>query len=101
MTQSTQSTQIGTIKDLKSCLKWMIQKIKLDRIEGIFGDWLEKEEDEAVTSIHFTSGMALRNELKLWGENTFSKWFNSQGIKHADDTIEAVGIKDLYIIHNN
>lgn len=36
-------------------------------------------------AMHFTVGMEIRNYWKLWQGNDLTKWFNKNGIFHADD----------------
>lgn len=49
-------------------------------------EWLLMDEGDAVFNIHFGVGMGIRNNWGLWGgENELCKFFNSIGIKHADD----------------
>ena len=48
-------------------------------------EWANKEEGDAVVSIHFSAGMGVRNAFGLWEANTLTKYFRSIGIKHADD----------------
>jgi len=63
-------------------------------------EWAKKKEDDACNSIHFHGGMALRNELGLWGKNELTKWFNSMGIFHADD-MSGIIFTSLYRKLNN
>ena len=48
-------------------------------------EWAEKEENDAVASVHFGTGMGVRNAFSLWEANVLTKYFRSIGIKHADD----------------
>lgn len=48
-------------------------------------DFALMEENKAVSSLHFSMGMAMRNSWGLWGNNLLTRWFNSLGIYHADD----------------
>ena len=41
------------------------------------------EDDTAMH--HFGLGIWMRNNWGLWGGSRLAKWFNAQGIKHADD----------------
>ena len=49
-------------------------------------EWAAQSEDEATSDLHFSVGMALRNEWRLWHDDSvLAKWFKSKGIHHADD----------------
>ncbi len=48
------------------------------------------------TRWHFTSGMHIRNEWSLWGEESeLARWFTAHGIHHGDDR-SACLFKALY-----
>lgn len=47
--------------------------------------WAAENEKEATNSLHFNLGMSLRNEWGLWHNSILAKWFQTQGIHHADD----------------
>lgn len=48
-------------------------------------EWAAQSEDDATSGLHFSVGMALRNEWGLWHDSVLAKWFKSKGIMHADD----------------
>lgn len=56
----------------------------LSKNEGL-NEFLALPERDAIGAYHHSTGMALRNQWKLWGDSDLAKWFNSIGIKHADD----------------
>ena len=44
------------------------------------------KDNEVIGICHHTTGRNIRNQWKLWEEDTpIVKWFNEKGIKHADD----------------
>ncbi|TMU50997.1 hypothetical protein FGG15_17390 [Flagellimonas algicola] len=46
----------------------------------------EKNEEQAVGEIHFSTGMSIRNNWKLWaGTSKIAKYFMDLGIHHPDD----------------
>jgi len=80
--------------DCKEYKKGYIPKNLKDAIEYLGCEWSEsdkiefknKNEDSAVTELHFGYGMGIRNGWKLWkGKNQVSKFFKSKGIFHPDD----------------
>lgn len=65
-----------------------------DAIEYLNCTWSEKDkeefkakdEDEAVTELHFGTGLGIRNGWDLWkGRNSLSRYFRLKGISHPDD----------------
>ena len=45
-----------------------------------------KPENEAVTELHFGTGMGIRNNWRLWkGDSGIAKYFRNFGINHPDD----------------
>ncbi|MBR9918070.1 hypothetical protein GYB29_10400 [bacterium] len=81
----------GDCKDYKE--NYIPKNLK-DAIEFLNCEWSEsdktefknKEEDEAVTELHFGTGMGIRNGWELWkGKNRISRFFKSKGITHPDD----------------
>src|SRR5277367_2419498 len=62
-------------------LKKIIENAKPDEKEAFLND----PEDDACGRLHFGLGMWLRNNWGLWGGGALQTWFNSKGIKHADD----------------
>ena len=47
---------------------------------------LKMSEDQAIGTLHFTTGMNLRNTWGLWSEESpLYKYFKNLGIFHADD----------------
>lgn len=81
----------GNCKDYKE--NYIPKNLK-DAIEFLNCEWSEsdktefknKEEDDAVTELHFGTGMGIRNGWELWkGKNRISRFFKSKGITHPDD----------------
>ncbi len=71
-----------------------IPKNLQDAIEYLDCQWSEsdkiafqnKDENTAVTELHFGTGMGIRNGWELWkGKNRISRYFRSKGISHPDD----------------
>ena len=65
-----------------------------DAIEYLNCEWSESdktefkntEESDAVSELHFGTGMSIRNGWELWkGKNRISRFFKSKGISHPDD----------------
>lgn len=87
----------GTIFSQKDCKDYKenyIPKNLKDAIEYLNCVWSEfdktefknKEEKEAVTELHFGTGMSIRNGWDLWkGKNRICRFFKSKGIFHPDD----------------
>ncbi|NJW55826.1 DUF6794 domain-containing protein, partial [Salinimicrobium oceani] len=49
-------------------------------------EFQNKEENTAVTELHFGSGMGIRNGWELWeGKNRIARYFKRKGISHPDD----------------
>lgn len=49
-------------------------------------EFKNKSENDAVSELHFGTGMSIRNNWGLWkGKNKLSKFFKSKGIFHPDD----------------
>jgi len=88
---------IFPIQEKNNCEKYNSEYVPIDLIDAI--DYLEcmwsknakkkfseLPEKEAVSSLHFTTGLAIRNSWDLWNnKNSLVKFFNSKGIFHADD----------------
>lgn len=77
---------IEETRNLAECITW----VKSHMCSGPNGDedffvWLNLPEDNAIVNIHHGYGTFIRNTLKLWDDGPAVKWFNSQGIYHADD----------------
>lgn len=47
--------------------------------------FIEDAGDAYATSVHFGSGMGMRNSWGLWGDSSLSRYFARLGIYHADD----------------
>ena len=87
----------GTVFSQRDCKEYKeeyIPKNLKDAIEYFNCEWSEsdktefknKEEDEAVSELHFGTGMGIRNGWELWkGKNRISRFFKSKGISHPDD----------------
>jgi len=68
-------------KNLDECFDQM----KLGSSNKDLCEFAAQKEDPVTASLHFTYGMAMRNNWGLWGKNKLTKYFNSIGIYHADD----------------
>ncbi|WP_051229773.1 DUF6794 domain-containing protein [Psychroserpens burtonensis] len=67
-------------------LKDAIEYLNCELSESDKTEFKNKEEDDAVTELHFGTGMGIRNGWELWkGKNQISRFFNSKGISHPDD----------------
>lgn len=67
-------------------LKDAIQYLTCEWPESEKTEFKNKEEDDAVTELHFGTGMGIRNSWDLWkGKNGLSRFFKSKGIFHPDD----------------
>ena len=87
----------GTVFSQDDCKDYKenyIPKDLNDAIEYLTCEWSEsdktefknKEESDAVTELHFGTGMGIRNGWELWkGKNRISRFFKSKGISHPDD----------------
>ena len=86
----------GTVNSQNDCKKYKedyIPKNLKDAIEYLNCVWSESDktefkntEDDAVTELHFGTGMGIRNDWELWkGKNRISRFFKSKGISHPDD----------------
>lgn len=87
----------GTVFSQDDCKDYKenyIPKNLEDAIEYLTCEWSEsdktefktKEEDKALTELHFGTGMGIRNGWNLWkGKNQISRFFKSKGISHPDD----------------
>ncbi len=67
-------------KTLEECFP--ILKNNLQQEDLIF---IKNSIDEYENPFHFSLGMQLRNEWRLWHDSELAKWFNEKGIFHADD----------------
>lgn len=67
-------------KDLEECFIELRNFLNCEDIAEITRG---KQEDMVLH--HHGLGRHLRNEWKLWLDSPLSKWFNEQGIYHADD----------------
>lgn len=69
-------------KNLQECLNILISSYE----RGGWEEFKNNSEDKAIGMCHHTTGRALRNDWKLWDENSdLHKWFKKAGIWHADD----------------
>jgi hypothetical protein len=41
--------------------------------------------EDAMNIFHFSLGMSIRNNWRLWKDGALKNWFNIIGIQHADD----------------
>jgi len=62
----------------------------IEHLKNGFGDRmiqhiLSSEEDDFVTESHFSIGLDIRNNWRLWQGSTLSVWFNDRNIHHPDD----------------
>ncbi len=67
-------------KDLNDCFIELSKILELKDLKE-----LKNGTEEEMAGQHHFLGRYLRNTWELWGESCLSKWFNDQGIKHADD----------------
>ena len=68
--------------NLEECFKIL----KNDNCNKELCEFAATKEDLAVSLIHFTTGMQIRNNWKFWkGKNKLVKYFNKIGIYHPDD----------------
>lgn len=81
----TECEQFGknyTPKDLNDAMSFLDCKWP----EKDKAEFKKKAENDAVSELHFGTGMSIRNNWGLWkGKNKLSKFFNSKGIFHPDD----------------
>ena len=56
--------------------------------------------EDALASTHTGFLMYIRNTFKLWKGGKLAKWFNKQGINHADDMSEII-LTSYYRTKNN
>lgn len=56
------------------------ENLKLEDLE-----LFKNNPEETAALAHFSLGMFLRNEWKLWFDSNLAKWFHEKGILHADD----------------
>lgn len=53
--------------------------------------FMAEPEDHPGSRFHFTGGMAMRNDLGLWRNDTpLTQWMGRHGIWHADDRSAAI-----------
>ena len=67
-------------KDLDDSIDTLIKML----VEEDYNELKNGPEDDMILQHHFL-GRHLRNEWGLWHDSILSKWFNEQGIEHADD----------------
>lgn len=72
-------------KNLWQCVK-TLDNTKIPDLK----DWLEMDEDKAAAHAHFTMGMWIRNNFKLFKENVLTKHFERLGYEHADDMSDLI-----------
>lgn len=86
------SKNIEIPNTLEECLKQLMKQNKKEDL----AKWSKTSEDNATSSIHFTTGMNLRNNWKLWDKTSpLSKYFKTIGIVHADD-MSGIILTSLY-----
>jgi hypothetical protein len=69
-------------KNLDDALTFLNCKWSSDEKEN----FKSKDERDAVSELHFGTGLSIRNSWELWeGKNSLTKYFNSIGIFHPDD----------------
>ncbi len=69
-------------------LQEVIDNISKDLEEGGKLTEFKGLKEKELNGYHFTFGMAIRNNLKLWAKEEKTdlvKYFNSKGIEHPDD----------------
>jgi len=67
-------------RDLEDCFVQLKKLLKPEDIEK-----MKAGTEDAMSYYHFGLGMGMRNSWGLWGGSRLAKWFNAQGITHADD----------------
>ena len=73
-------SEIYIPKDLDDCFAELIKLFSHEEVEKV-----KNGTEENMASYHHGTGRHLRNEWGLWSESRLAKWFNQQGIHHADD----------------
>lgn len=69
-------------KNLDECLDVLMKHYET----GGWEQFKQMDEEEATSICHHTTGRSIRNDWKLWDENSeLHKWFKSIGAIHADD----------------
>lgn len=77
---------IEETRNLDECMKWVEDHMSSGPDgEDHFAEWCRLSEDEALFGVHHGYGTFIRNTLELWHNGPAVKWFNEQGIYHADD----------------
>ena len=66
--------------NLEDCIR-NLKELLSEEDKNIILKWKEEE----CCKLHFSLGMWLRNNWGLWEDSHLSKWFNENGVKHADD----------------
>lgn len=87
---------IEETRNLDECMDW----VKSYMCSGEKGDehlkdWLLKSENEGLLMFHHGFGTFIRNTLKLWHDGPAVRWFNENGIYHADD-MSSIIFKSLH-----
>lgn len=68
--------------NLQECLDILIKSFE----QGGWDEFKTMDEEKAIAMCHHTTGRAMRNDWKLWDENSkIHNWFKKRGIWHADD----------------
>lgn len=67
-------------KDLEDCFVQLKKMLDPSEIENI-----KAGTEDDIIRYHFSLGMWMRNNWKLWGGSRLATWFNTQGIEHPDD----------------
>lgn len=74
-----------------------IKNLMMKAKEGMFTEFTNAPEEEAVVGLHKTLGLWIRNQWGFWGNSKLKQWLIQQGFTHADDMSTAL----LTFTHRN
>ena len=87
---------IEETRNLDECMNWVESYFCSGPIgEDLFLEWSQQDESDALVGIHHGMGTFIRNTLELWENGPAVKWFNDNGIYHADD-MSSIIFKSLH-----
>jgi len=75
------SKQIYIPRNLDECFSELQKVVKTEDLEA----FKNKEEDDAVASVHFSWGMWIRNNWGLRAKSRLANYFNDMGVYNPDD----------------
>ena len=79
--QQSDSSAVYIPVDLEDCMRQLDSLLSLEN-----KNWIRAvSEEEFVNSQHFSLGIWMRNNWRLWGNSRLKNYFNEQGIHHPDD----------------